>query len=210
MSLVLSNRMLEVREGRASAAETLACFEREKARLLRLALMITGNAGSARQAFLNARETALQRSNPFSQQLVEWSKWLTIKAALSRSYDAISSCEPNYGNRQCTHTEHLVQTNDSKLEKHHNFLFRVDPDVIVASLDALTRAVLILRTATRASILDCTQRLDLSANTVLAANCCAMSWLRDMQQRNLLDGRPALPCRIASSGSVTDLPEVCK
>lgn len=121
--------MRETREGRGSAAEILACFEQEKAHFLRLALIITGNDESARQAFLKARETALQRPNPLGQELVEWSKWLTIKAAITKSCDAIPSCEPNYSNRQCTHPEYLVQTNYSKLQKHHNFLFRVDPRV---------------------------------------------------------------------------------
>lgn len=200
--MILSGRAGKTREGQASAAEILACFEQEKAHFLRLALIIAGNAESARQAFLMAREAALQGRNPISQQLVHWCKWLTIKAAISRSYDAISSCEPNYSNRQCTHPEHLVQTNDSKLQKHHNFLFRVDPRVVVTSLDVLTRAVLILRTSARASILDCTQRLDLSPNTVLAANCRAMSWLRDMQQKDLLYGGPSLPRRNASSGKI--------
>ena len=187
MSLMQSSRMREAREGRASTAEILACFKQEKERFLRLALMITGDPESAQQSFIKAREMALQGRNPLGERFTEWRKWLTIEAAISRSCDAISSCAPNYANLQCTHPEHLVQASDSKLQKHHSFLFRIDPSIVIASLDALSRAVLILRTTARASILDCMQRLDPSPNTVLAANCRAMSWVGHMQLRGPKD-----------------------
>jgi len=201
MSLMQSSRMREARKGHSSAAEILACFEQEKERFLRLALVITGDSESAKQSFLKARETVLQGRSPSCERLAGWSKWLTINFAISRSYDAISSCGPHYSRFQCTHPEHLVQTNDSKLQKQHELLFRMDPRIIVASLDALSRAVLILRTTARASILDCTQQLDLSPNTVMAANCRAMSWLFDMQQRSPVYGKPVLSPPIALAHS---------
>ena len=145
-----------------------------KKNFLRLALMITGNAGNARQCLIKARETAFQGQNPLLGRFTEWIKWLTIEAAaLSTSDGAISRCEVSYENLHCTHPEHLVQTGDSKLQEYHSFLSRIDPRIIIALLDALSRAVLILRTTARASILDCTQSLDLTPNTVLTANCCA-------------------------------------
>jgi hypothetical protein len=198
MSLMHSRRMQEAVEARRMpSAEILAYFEKERKVLLRLALVITGDAGRARHCFMKARDMALQAPNPFCERFTEWRKVLIIEAALSSSYDAICSCGPDYANLQCIHLEHLVQTADSKLEKYHNFLFRIDPSIIIASLDTLSRAVLILRTTARVSILDCTRRLELSPDTILAANCRAMSWIAHMQQR---DPRDSL---------AKDLAEVC-
>ena len=187
MSLTQSTCVPEAIEEPASVGQILAYFEGEREAFLRLALMITGNADNAKQCLIKAREMALQGRNPLRGRFREWSKWLTIEAALSSSYGAISKCEANYENLQCTHPEHLVQTSDSKLQKYHSFLFRLDTRIIIASLDALSRAVLLLRTTARASILDCTQYLVLSPNTVLAANCCAMTWVRHMQQGDSKD-----------------------
>ena len=178
-----STRVREAKEGCAPAAPMLACLDGERKLLLRLALMITGNAEGARQSFIKARDVALQAWYPLRERSTEYCKWLTIEAALSTSYDAICSCRPDYANLECTHPEHLVQTSDSKLEKYHTFLFRIDPSIIIASLDALSRAVLILRITARVSILDCTQRLELPPDTILAANCRAMSWVGHMQRR---------------------------
>ena len=196
MSLTQSSCVREAKEGPGSAAKILAYFEGERKDFLRLALMITGNAGDAKQCLIKAREMALQGRNPLRGRFTEWSKWLTIEAALSSSYGAISRCEANYENLQCTHPEHLVQTSDSKLQKYHSFLLRIDTRIIIASLEALSRAVLILRTTARASILDCTQYLDVSPNTVLAANCCAMTWVRHMQQGDPKNFRTKSPVEV--------------
>ena len=198
MSLAQSTCVREAKEDPASVAQILAYFEGERKDFLRLALMITGNAGNAKQCLIKAREMALQGRNPLRGRFAEWRKWLTIEAALSSSYGAISRCEANYENLQCTHPEHLVQTSDSKLQKYHSFLFRIDTRIILASLDALSRAVLILRTTARASILDCTQYLDLSPNTVLAANCCAMTWVHHMQQGDPKDFRTKSPVEVCT------------
>jgi hypothetical protein len=73
-----------------------------------------------------------------------------------------------------------------------SFVFGIDPSTIIAELDPLARAVLVLRTAIRASIQDCALRLNVSRSTVLAANCRAMTWLHDTQRQRASDEEAAV------------------
>jgi len=79
----------------------------------------------------------------------------------------------------CTHSEHLLNGNHSKLRQFRNLLLHIDPEIVIGELDPLARAVAILRTTGRASILDCILQLRLSLDTVLAANCRAMTWFAE-------------------------------
>jgi hypothetical protein len=57
----------------------------------------------------------------------------------------------------------------------------LNPAMVIVELDPLARAVAVLRTTSRASILDCALPLKLSVDTVLAANCRAMTWIAEKQ-----------------------------
>ena len=171
----------------ASVSEVLACFKNEKALLLRLALLITGDETTAGQCVVNACDMTVQGHSPFRDWLTEWAKAATITSAISRCVGAIRGCEAAYKGRHCTHPEHLsqVQVDDGEREHILKVVLGADPGVVIRELDPLSRAVLVLRVATRSSIQDCVLRLNVSRAAVVAANCQAMTWLRDLERKEL-------------------------
>jgi hypothetical protein len=166
---------------RASAAEILACFQDDKDLLFRLAWLITGNEATAERSVIAGRETALHGPAPFQEWLLEWAKWVTIKAALTISRDTIRHCEPAYEHLHCTHATHLLSQSVAFSGSKKDLLVHINPHVIFTELDPLARAVLVLRTAVNASIFDCVRRLGVSHEAVLAANCRAITWLHEVQ-----------------------------
>jgi hypothetical protein len=148
-------------------------------------LLITGDAATAEQCVVNACETTVQGHSPFRDWLTEWAKSATIMSAISKAANAIHGCAPAYEDRRCPHSEHLSQGNDAERERDIRFVCGTDPGIILAELDPLARAVLVLRTAIRASIQDCVLRLNVSRTAVLAANCRAMTWLHDTQRQRV-------------------------
>lgn len=199
MSWIRSTKKSASAADHASASEILACFRDQRDLFLQLALLITGNGATAEQSVANACEMVIRGHTPLRSHLTEWAKWVTVKAAISESRAAIRSCEPAYKDLHCSHGEHLLQGNAAEGESRRSFLFWIDPTIITAELDPLARSVLILRTVLKASILDCTLRLDLSSSTVLAANCRAMTWLRDAQLRGLPAGESAPSTQTSSA-----------
>lgn len=175
---------------RASAAEVLACFQDKKDLLFRLAFLITGNEASAERSLITGRETALHGSGPFHEWLLEWAKCVTIKAAISMNREAICHCEMAYNHLHCTHAAHLLSQSVALSRSQRDLLVQINPRVIFAELDPLARAVLILRAAVSASIFDCVRRLDVSHEAVLAANCRAMTWFREVQLGPMPEAHP--------------------
>ena len=177
MSCICSPKKRKAQAKRVSTLEILARFEDEHETLSRLAFVITGDIGTAERSVSEARELVTNGVYPFPfrEQLTEWVKWVTIKAAITNSLHEIAPCESRYANQNCMHSEHLLNGNDSKLREFRNFLLQIDPEIVIGELDPLARAVAILRTTARASILDCILWLKLSLDTVLAANCRAMT-----------------------------------
>jgi hypothetical protein len=175
---------------RVSSLEILERFRDEHEVLLALTLLITGNIRNAEGAVCRSRQLMTNWVIPFAppEQLTKWVRWVTIKAAVGDSLDEIRYYEARYLNRTCMHAEHLLNGN-SKLQQFHDFLLHLNPAIVIAELDPLARAVAVLRTTSRASFLDCTLPLKLSADTVLAANCRAMSWIA--KKRNDADGEQA-------------------
>jgi hypothetical protein len=114
---------------------------------------------------------------------------MTIEAAITSSLHEIARCEPRYMYLNCTHSEHLLNVNDSKLRHFCNLLLRIDPEIVIRELDPRAGAVAVLRTTGRASILDCILQLRLSLDTVLAANCSAMTWFAE-KRTGLSDKAP--------------------
>jgi hypothetical protein len=162
---------------RASIAEIVACFSREKPMLGRLALLVTGDAVIGDQCVSEARDRTVAASQPFQDWLVEWAKAATILCATSRCAQAIRSCGATYKDQHCAHPEHLAEESDRERAGALNTILNADPCQVMAELDALSRAVLVLRVAIRASIQDCVLRLNVSRPIVLAAHCRAMTWL---------------------------------
>ena len=166
----------EARE-HASAAETVACFRDERNLLGRLAFLVTGDQATADLAVAQACEVTLQGNSPFRDWLLEWAKAATIAAAISRAGKAIRMCEGMYKDRRCPHVEHPCQFDDERRAASLALILQMDDQKIIAELNPLCRAILVLRTAIRSSIQDCSLRLNVSRSAVLAANCLAMTWL---------------------------------
>ena len=178
---------------RASTLEIMVRFEHEREILLRLALVITGDKGTAELSVCKAREVLTNGATPFPfrKQLTEWLKQVTIEAAITSSLREIDYCESRYMHLNCPHSEHLLNGSESKLRQFRNLLLHIDPGIVIGELDPLARAVAILRITGRASILDCILRLRLSLETVLAANCRAMAWFAE--KRTALSDKAPTP-----------------
>jgi hypothetical protein len=161
----------------ASAAEIVACFQNQNNLLHRLAFLITADQVIAEQAVSEACEITLQGSSPFRNWLLEWAKAATITAAISLRGDAIRVCEAMYKDRRCPHLEHQCHLDDEQRAASLALLLEMDAQKIIADLDSLCRAILVLRIAIRSSVQDCSLRLNVSRSAAAAANCLAMTWL---------------------------------
>jgi hypothetical protein len=161
----------------ASAAEIVACFHDQQNVLGRLAFLITADEAIAEQAVAQACEITLQGNRPFRNWLLEWAKTATIAAAISLHGDAIRMYEAMYKDRTCPHVAHAYQLDDERRAASLALILQMDAQKIIAELDPLCRAVLVLRIAIRSSIQDCSLRLNVSRAAAVAANCLAMTWL---------------------------------
>ena len=174
----------------ASPAEIVACFQDQSHLLGRLAFLITGDQAAAEQAIVAACEVTLRGNSPFHDWLFEWAKAATITSAISERAVAIRRCGAEYQARPCNHAEHLLQEDAEGRASSLNRVLRTDGQRVIAELDPLCRAVLVLRVAIRSSIQDCVIRLNVSRAAVLAANCRAMTWLHNYQTTPLEDDTP--------------------
>jgi DNA-directed RNA polymerase specialized sigma24 family protein len=163
----------------ASPAEIVACFQDQGNVLGRLAFLITGDQATADRAVVQACEITLQGNSPFRDWLFEWAKAATIASAISHGTEAIRICQAAYKDRRCPHVEHLSQRDAEERAASLDLIFGTDAQTLIATLDPLCRAVLVLRVAIRSSIQDCALRLNVSRAAVLGANCHAMTWLHD-------------------------------
>ncbi len=201
-----ANEVAMDRRDHASVLEVLACFRDERSLLFRLALLITGDEATANQSVVNACEMTVQGHSPFRDWLTEWAKAATVTSAISRGIDAIRACEAAYKDLRCSHSEHFSQGDGPERERRLSIVLGTDPRVVIAELDPLARAVLVLRVALRSSIQDCMLRLNVSRAAVLAANCYAMNWLHELQLKRMGDGQQgnaggALPDSVYSRGN---------
>jgi DNA-directed RNA polymerase specialized sigma24 family protein len=165
----------------ASPAEVVACFQDQRDFLGRLAFLITGDRATADQAVVQACEITLRGNSPFRDWLLEWAKAATIASSISHGTEAIRICEAAYKTRRCPHAEHLSQGDAEGRAASLDLILGADAVELLAELDPLCRAVLVLRVAIRSSIQDCALRLNVSRAAVLAANCHALTWLQRRQ-----------------------------
>jgi len=169
----------------ASSAEIVACFQDQRNVLRRLAFLITGDQATADQAVVHACEITLQGNSPFRDWLFEWAKAATIASAISHGTEAICICEAAHKDRRCPHVQHLSQGDAEERAPSLDLILGTDANTLIAELDPLCRAILVLRVAIRSSIQDCALRLNVPRAVVLAANCQAMTWLHDGQVKSM-------------------------
>jgi len=165
----------------ASPAEVVACFQDQGNVLSQLAFLITGDRATADQAVGEACEITLQGNSPFRDWLFEWAKAATIASAISHGAEAIRVREAAYKDQRCLHVEHLPQGDAEERAASLDLILGTDAQTLIAELDPLCRAVLVLRLAIRSSLQDCALRLNVSRAAVLAANCHALTWLQKRQ-----------------------------
>jgi hypothetical protein len=146
----------------ASPAEVVACFQDQRNVLGRLASLITGDQATADKAVVQACEITLQGNSPFRDWLLEWAKAATISSAISHGTEAIRICEAAYKHQRCPHVEHLSPGDDEERAASLDLILGADAQTLIAELDSLCRAVLVLRVAIRSSIQDCALRLIVS------------------------------------------------
>jgi DNA-directed RNA polymerase specialized sigma24 family protein len=175
----------------ASPAEIVGCFQDQRNALGRLAFLITGDHAKADQAVVQACEMTLQGNSPFRDWLFEWAKTATIASAISHGTEAICICEAAYKDRRCPHVEHLSHGDAEERAANLDLILGADAQQLIAELDPLCRAVLVLRVAIRSSIQDCALRLNVSHTAVLGANCHAMTWLHDGHVKAVEENRDA-------------------
>jgi len=179
----------------ASVAEVVTCFQDERSLLSRLAFLIAGDQATADQSVVNACEMTLQGNSPFRDWLLEWAKAATIASAISRRAEAIRACEATYKNERSSCVEHLPESNEDRAASL-KLILQAEPGRMIAELDPLCRAVLVLRVAIRSSIQDCVLRLNVCRGAVLAAASRAMRWLHGLdddqvkQPQNLARQQP--------------------
>jgi hypothetical protein len=169
----------------ASADEIVACFRDERCLLTKLAFLITEDQASADRSVDNACALTLHGNSPFRDWLIEWAKAATITSAISQKLPALRNCETEYQHKSCNHVEHSWRCDAPEREASLNFIVRADPRKLIAELDTLCRAILVLRLAIRSSLQDCVLRLNVSRAAVLAANCQAMTWLHESHLKGL-------------------------
>ena len=175
----------------ASPAEIVACFQDQRNVLGRLAFLITGDQATADQAVFQACEITLQGNSPFRDWLLEWAKAATIASAISHGTEAIRICEAAYKDQRCPHVEHLSPGDAEERAASLDLILGADAQTLIAELDSLCRAVLVLRVAIRSSIQDCALRLNVSRAAVLAANCHVLMWLHERQVKPAEENREA-------------------
>ncbi len=175
----------------ASPAEIVACFQDQRNVLGRLAFLITGDQATAEQAVVQACEMTLQGNSPFRDWLFEWAKAATIANAISHGTEAIRIYEVAYKDRRCPHVEHLSQGDAEERAASLDLILGADAQKLIAELDPLCRAVLVLRVAIRSSIQDCALRLNVSRAAVLGANCHVLTWLHERHVKPVQENRDA-------------------
>jgi DNA-directed RNA polymerase specialized sigma24 family protein len=175
----------------ASAAEIVACFQDQRNVLGRFAFLITGEQATAEQAVVQACEMTLQGNSPFRDWLFEWAKAATIASAISHGTEAIRLWEAAYKDRRCPHVEHLSRGDAEERAASLDLILGADAQTLIAELDPLCRAVLVLRVAIRSSIQDCALRLNMSRAAVLGANCHVLTWLQERHVKPVEENRDA-------------------
>ena len=159
------------RDSLASSHEIKAAFVEQRHYLNWVALLITGDHVLAGQAVINASDLSASGSSVFRDWLIGWTKSATVRAAVREVRDLIVASASRYTDSSCEHPDNDVLSDDQIASLRH-----VDTRDIVAALDPLARAALVLRGIQHFSIADSALLLDMPRRIVAAAYCRAVRW----------------------------------
>ena len=135
------------------------------------AWMITGSAELAERSIINATTVAQTSSRDFRDWLVLWAHLATARTAFNAVRSSIHESAEHYAGWTCWHNQHepLPWVKVQSLQE-------MKVQVVVPQLDALARAVLVLRGCHRASFDDCVFLLNVPLQSAVGAYCTALQW----------------------------------
>lgn len=167
----------------ASPSEIRAAFEQEHDYLNWIALLVSGDILVARKSIVDARGLAEIGSGVSSDWLMQWAHMATARIA-ARSLGRLNEIyAARYAHLCCEHTDHDFLSFDQV-----SALRKVDPLQIVADLDPIARAVLVLHGVLHISISDCALLLNLPRGSVNSAYCHVLQRTRELESVNGLSG----------------------
>jgi hypothetical protein len=93
-----------------------------------------------------------------------------------------------YKGSDCKQPRHRPQVMRPDLPAMTKSIFHLDPEMVIAELDSLARAILVLRDVLRASVRDCSIQLNVASESVLAVQCRITTWRTTVRKKQ----RPVL------------------
>jgi DNA-directed RNA polymerase specialized sigma24 family protein len=163
----------------ASNHEIKSVFAEQRDYLYWTSLVITGDDAIAEQAMVNASDLSAHWSGVFRDWVIGWANHVTVRAAVRAVHDLISVSAKRYAGSspEASDDDVLSDVRSEVLaDDQIASLRQVDPRDIVAALDPLARAALVLRGIQHASIADCALLLDVPRQIVAAAYRHALRW----------------------------------
>src|SRR5208283_2058857 len=158
--------------------------------LFRLAYLITGDEVQAEDSIIAAYNLAEQGKTPCRDWLLEWAKCATVRSAIQARLADIRECEDRYKSSDCKQPRHRPQVKRPDLPAVTESILHLDPEMVIAELDSLARAILVLRGVLSASVRDCSIQLNVSSESVLAVQRRINTWLTSVRKKQL----PVLQC----------------
>lgn len=153
--------------------------------LFRLAYLITGDEAQAKDSIIAAYNLAQQGKTPFRDWLLEWAKCATVRSAIQARLADVRECEDRYKGSDCKQPRHRPPVTRPELPAMTESILHLDPEMVIAELDSLARAILVLRGVLRASVRDCSIQLNVSTESVLAVQSRIATWLTTVRKKQL-------------------------
>ena len=152
--------------------------------LFRLAYLITADEVQAEDSVIAAYDLAGQGKTPFRDRL-EWAECATVRSAIQARLADIRECEDRYNGSDYKRSTHRPQVMKPDLPAMTESILHLDPEMVIAELDSLARAILVLRGVLSASVRDCSIQLNVSSESVLAAQRRITTWLTTVRKKQL-------------------------
>src|SRR5271169_2289941 len=153
--------------------------------LFRLAYLITADEVQAEDSVIAAYDLAGQGKTPFRCWLSEWTKCATVRSAIQARLADIRECEDRYNGLDRKPSRHRHQIMRLDLPAMTESILHLDPEMVIAELDSLARAILVLRGVLSASVRDCSIQLNVSSESVRAVQRQITTWLTTVRKKQL-------------------------
>ena len=158
--------------------------------LFRLAYLVTADEAQAEDSVIAAYDLARQRKTPFRDWPLEWAKCATVRSAIQARLADLRECGDRYKSSACNQPRRHQWVMRPDLPAMTESILRLDPEMVIAELDSLARAILVLRGVLSASVRDCSIQLNVSSESVLAVQRRITTWLMTVRKKQLLVLQP--------------------